>query len=171
MSESFKLEKKIRIAVLTVSDTRTVETDRGGQLVQELAKNKGLEVAAYEIVPDDKDRIRQRVEEWLEQEEADAVITTGGTGIARRDVTLEAISPLFEKQLDGFGELFRYVSFAEDVGTKAILSRAAAGVAKDKAIFVLPGSRGAVKLAMERLILPEIRHIVFELTKHRQPRE
>ncbi|WKA54554.1 MogA/MoaB family molybdenum cofactor biosynthesis protein [Planococcus shixiaomingii] len=171
MSENFQLEKQIRLAVLTVSDTRTEATDMGGKLVQELAQIKGLKVAAYEIVPDDKERIRQKVNEWLELEEVDAIITTGGTGIAKRDVTLEAVIPLFEKQLDGFGELFRYVSFAEDVGTKALLSRAAAGVAKDKAIFVLPGSRGAVKLAMERLILPEIRHIVFELTKHRQPRE
>jgi molybdopterin adenylyltransferase len=171
MSESFQLERPIRIAVLTVSDTRTESTDAGGKLVQELAKEKGLEVAAYSIVPDDAERIRQKAAAWLEAEDVDVVITTGGTGIAKRDVTLEAISPLFEKQLDGFGELFRYVSFSEDVGTKALLSRAAAGVAADKAIFVLPGSRGAVKLAMERLILPEIRHIVFELTKHRQPRE
>lgn len=170
MSESFHLEQQIRLAVLTVSDTRTEATDKGGKLVQELAREQGLEVAAYEIVPDDRDQIRNKVEQWIKEEKVDVVISTGGTGIARRDVTLEAISPLFEKQLDGFGELFRYVSFAEDVGTKALLSRAAAGVANDKAIFVLPGSRGAVKLAMERLILPEIRHIVFELTKHRQPR-
>lgn len=170
MSESFHLEQQIRLAVLTVSDTRTEATDKGGKLVQELAREQGLEVAAYEIVPDDRDQIRNKVEQWMKEEQVDVVISTGGTGIARRDVTLEAISPLFEKQLDGFGELFRYVSFAEDVGTKALLSRAAAGVANDKAIFVLPGSRGAVKLAMERLILPEIRHIVFELTKHRQPR-
>ncbi|TWT01787.1 molybdenum cofactor biosynthesis protein B [Planomicrobium sp. CPCC 101079] len=171
MSESFKHDKKIRLAVLTVSDTRTKETDLGGKLVQELAEEKGLDIAAYRIVPDDAQCIRQTVKDWLQEEKVDVVITTGGTGIAKRDVTLEAISPLFEKQLDGFGELFRYVSFLEDVGTKALLSRAAAGVANDKAIFVLPGSRGAVKLAMNRLILPEIRHIVFELTKHLQPRE
>lgn len=170
MSESFHLEQQIRLAVLTVSDTRTEATDKGGKLVQELAREQGLEVAAYDIVPDDRGQIRSKVEQWMKEEKLDVVISTGGTGIARRDVTLEAISPLFEKQLDGFGELFRYVSFTEDVGTKALLSRAAAGVANDKAIFVLPGSRGAVKLAMERLILPEIRHIVFELTKHRQPR-
>ncbi|PSL40220.1 molybdenum cofactor biosynthesis protein B [Planomicrobium soli] len=171
MSEIFQLDKQIRLAVLTVSDTRTEATDTGGKLVQELAKEKGLEIAAYKIVPDNTETIRLAVKAWLEEDRVDAVITTGGTGIARRDVTLEAVKPLFEKELDGFGELFRYVSFAEDVGTKALLSRAAAGVAEDKAIFVLPGSRGAVRLAMKRLILPEIRHIVFELTKHRQPRE
>ncbi|TWT27205.1 molybdenum cofactor biosynthesis protein B [Planomicrobium sp. CPCC 101110] len=171
MSESFKHEKQIRLAVLTVSDTRTEETDLGGKLVRKLAEEKGLHVAAYGIVPDDAQRIRQAVEDWLQEEKVDVIVTTGGTGIAKRDVTLEAVSPLFEKQLDGFGELFRYVSFSEDVGTKALLSRAAAGVAGDKAIFVLPGSRGAVKLAMTRLVLPEIRHIVFELTKHHQPRE
>ena len=103
---------------------------------------------------------------WLLRPEIDAVITTGGTGIAKRDVTLEAVRPLFEKEIDGFGELFRYLSFAEDVGTKAVLSRASAGSAKDKALFVLPGSTGAATLAMKRIILPEIRHIVHELTKH-----
>ncbi|MGI2328206.1 MogA/MoaB family molybdenum cofactor biosynthesis protein [Planococcus sp. YIM B11945] len=170
MSELFNLEKTIHIAVLTVSDTRSEETDLGGQLVQELARQNGLEIADYLIVPDDKERITNAVTRFLQNDAVDAVITTGGTGIAKRDVTLEAVTPLFDKQLDGFGELFRYVSFSEDVGTKALLSRAAAGTANDKAIFVLPGSRGAVKLAMKRLILPELRHIVFELTKHHQPR-
>lgn len=170
MSESFQLERHIRIAVLTVSDTRTEKTDQGGKLVQQLAQEKGLEIAAYEIAKDDVACIHRVLSKWLQQENVDAVITTGGTGIAKRDVTLEAVRPLFEKELDGFGELFRYLSFTEDIGSKALLSRAGAGVASDKAIFVLPGSRGAVKLAMERLILPEIHHIVFELTKHCQSR-
>ena len=171
MSESFKGNQHVRIAVLTVSDTRTKETDTGGQLVQQLAQNEGLELVAYDIVEDDIAAIRIAISDWLEQDEIDVIITTGGTGIAKRDVTLEAVEPLFEKEISGFGELFRYVSFTEDIGTKALLSRAAAGVANDKAIFVLPGSRGAVKLAMERLILPEIQHIHSELTKHRQSGE
>lgn len=168
MSESFKGDHQVRVAVLTISDTRTKETDTGGQLVQRLARNEGLELVGYDVVEDDIASIRVILSEWLENEEVDVIITTGGTGIAKRDVTLEAVKPFFEKEIDGFGELFRYVSFLEDIGTKALLSRAAAGIANDKAIFVLPGSRGAVKLAMERLILPEIQHIRSELTKHQQ---
>ena len=170
MSESFEGDHQVRLAVLTVSDTRTKETDTGGQLVQRLARNGGLEIVEYDIVADDIADIRVIVSKWLENEEIDVIVTTGGTGIAKRDVTLEAVEPFFEKTIDGFGELFRYVSFSEDIGTKALLSRAAAGVANDKAIFVLPGSRGAVKLAMERLILPEVQHIKSELTKHHEPR-
>lgn len=170
MSESFKTDHQVRMAVLTISDTRTKETDTGGQLVQRLALDKGLELVEYDIVEDDIAAIRVIMSDWLEKDGIDVIVTTGGTGIAKRDVTLEAIKPFFEKEIDGFGELFRYVSFTEDIGTKALLSRAAAGVANDKAIFVLPGSRGAVKLAMERLILPEILHIYSELTKHLEPR-
>ena len=171
MSESFQKGHQVRIAVLTISDTRTKETDTGGQLVQRLAQNEGLALVDYDVVEDDIAAIRVIMSDWLEKDGIDVIITTGGTGIAKRDVTLEAVKPFFEKEIDGFGELFRYVSFSEDIGTKALLSRAAAGVANDKAIFVLPGSRGAVKLAMERLILPEIQHIRSELTKHKQPRE
>lgn len=166
MSETFHSDHQIRVGVLTISDTRTKETDTSGQLVQQLAENSGLEVVEYYIVPDDTGAIRVIIADWLEKDGIDAIITTGGTGIAKRDVTLEAVQPFFDKQIDGFGELFRYVSFSEDIGSKALLSRAAAGVANDKAIFVLPGSRGAVKLAMERLILPELQHIYSELTKH-----
>lgn len=169
MSESFQGGQQVRMAVLTISDTRTKETDTGGQLVQQLARNEGLELVEYGIVEDDIAAIRVVISDWLEREEIDVIVTTGGTGIAKHDVTLEAVEPFFEKEIDGFGELFRYVSFSEDIGTKALLSRAAAGVANDKAIFVLPGSRGAVKLAMERLILPEVQHIHSELTKHHEP--
>jgi molybdenum cofactor biosynthesis protein B len=170
MSQSFQLDRQIRIAVLTVSDTRTKHTDQSGALVHQLALDHELEVVAYEVRKDDSESIREILSVWLKNESVDAIITTGGTGIAKRDVTLEAVQPFFEKEMPGFGEMFRYLSFTEDVGSKALLSRAGAGVASNKAIFVLPGSRGAVKLAMERLILPEIQHIVFELTKHRQLR-
>lgn len=170
MSESFDLEKNICIAVLTVSDTRTPETDTGGALVKTLAEAAGIEVAGYRIVKDDQAEIKRAVAEWLEEKDLDAIVSTGGTGIAKRDVSIEAIEPLFEKEIPGFGELFRFLSFTEDIGTRALLSRASAGVASDKAIFVLPGSRGAVKLAMERLVLPELAHITFELNKHHQAR-
>jgi len=171
MSESFELKRKIRISVLTVSDTRTPETDTGGALVKTLAEANNIEVAAYRIVKDEATEIKEVVSEWLRHENLDAIISTGGTGIAKRDVSIEAIAPLFEKEITGFGELFRYLSFTEDIGTRALLSRASAGVALDKALFVLPGSRGAVKLAMERLILPELAHIAFELGKHHSSRE
>ncbi|WP_181286067.1 MogA/MoaB family molybdenum cofactor biosynthesis protein [Saccharibacillus deserti] len=157
----------ICLAVLTVSDTRTKETDKSGRRILELAGKAGIEAAEYTLCTDDAEAIHSIIAGWLLKPGIDAIVTTGGTGIAQRDVTLEAARPLFEKEIDGFGELFRYLSFAEDIGTKAVLSRAAAGTAREKAIFVLPGSTGAVTLAMNRIILPEIRHILHELTKHR----
>ena len=165
------MDKQISLAVVTVSDTRSRQTDVSGQLIRQLAEEKNLEIAAYEIVKDDAESIHQLIAQLLTDERVDAIVTTGGTGIAKRDVTLEAVTPFFEKEISGFGELFRFLSYTEDVGSKALLSRAAAGTSSDKALFVLPGSRGAVHLAMEKLILPEIRHIVFELTKHLQTRE
>lgn len=160
-------ERAIRLALLTVSDTRTKETDKSGGRILELAGEAGIEVAEYTLCADDAEAIHSIVAGWLLRGEIDAIITTGGTGIAARDVTLEAVRPLFEKELDGFGELFRYLSFAEDIGTRSVLSRAAAGTAKEKIIFALPGSTGAVTLAMKRIILPEIHHMLHELTKHR----
>ncbi|WP_051507194.1 MogA/MoaB family molybdenum cofactor biosynthesis protein [Saccharibacillus sacchari] len=160
-------EPAIRLAVLTVSDTRTKETDKSGGRILELAGEAGIEIAEYTLCADDAEAIHSIIAGWLLRDEIDAVITTGGTGIAIRDVTLEAVRPLFEKELDGFGELFRYLSFAEDIGTRSVLSRATAGTAKDKVIFALPGSTGAVTLAMKRIILPELRHMLHELTKHR----
>ena len=170
MPQPFQGDRALRIAVLTVSDTRNERTDKGGPLVRELALAAGIETGAYEIRKDDTAAIREVLAEWLQREDLDAVITTGGTGIAKRDVTIEAVRPMLQKELDGFGELFRFLSFTEDIGTRSLLSRALGGAASEKAVFVLPGSTGAVRLAMERLILPEIRHIVTELTKHRQPR-
>lgn len=160
-------EPAVRLAVLTVSDTRTKETDKSGGRILELASEAGIEIAEYTLCADDAEAIHSIIAGWLLRDEIDAVITTGGTGIAARDVTLEAVRPLFEKELDGFGELFRYLSFAEDIGTRSVLSRATAGTAKDKIIFALPGSTGAVTLAMKRIILPELRHMLHELNKHR----
>lgn len=167
MAHGKDAEGPIGIAVLTVSDTRTESDDTTGALIVQLAEEAGLQVMERGWVRDDPDEIRERLSGWLPNRGVDAVITTGGTGIAGRDVTIESVRPMFTKEIDGFGELFRFLSFTEDVGTKALLSRAAAGVCTDKAVFVLPGSRGAVRLAMERLILPEIRHIVSELRKDR----
>lgn len=166
--EHVQLERNINVAILTVSDTRDFDSDKGGQLVQSLLKeiNVSIEQHHYKIVKDDKNAITLQIKQWLEDNEnIDVIITTGGTGISQRDVTIEAVRPLLTKELEGFGELFRYLSYSEDVGTRALLSRAIGGTAKDKLIFALPGSTGAVKLAIEKLIKPELNHLVHELTK------
>lgn len=166
--EHVQLERNINVAILTVSDTRDFDSDKGGQLVQSLLKeiNVSIEEHHYKIVKDDKNAITLQIKQWLEDNEnIDVIITTGGTGISQRDVTIEAVRPLLTKEIEGFGELFRYLSYTEDVGTRALLSRDIGGTAKDKLIFALPGSTGAVKLAIEKLIKPELNHLVHELTK------
>ncbi|MBI5974627.1 MogA/MoaB family molybdenum cofactor biosynthesis protein [Staphylococcus canis] len=166
MHTNVKLDRPIRCAVLTISDTRTPETDKGGQLAQDLLSsiNTTIEAQHYKIVKDDQEEIRQTVRTWL-SDDIDVIITTGGTGIAPRDVTIEAIKPLLTKEIEGFGELFRYLSYTEDVGTRALLSRALGGTVNQKLIFCLPGSTGAVKLALNKLILPELNHLVHEMHK------
>ena len=161
-----EVKKTIQCAVLTISDTRNKETDKGGQLVQKYLKELNIEVTEehYNIIKDDKADIQSQIDEWLASD-IDVIITTGGTGIAQRDITIEAVKPLLDKEIEGFGELFRYLSYTEDVGTKALLSRALAGTVMNKLIFTLPGSTGAVKLAMTKLIIPELHHMVYELHK------
>lgn len=170
MSEVFQSFTSLHVAVLTVSDTRTVESDSGGQLLRELVESSGMSIASYTIVRDTASEIQHQLNEWLRTDAIDAILVTGGTGISKRDVTIEAVEPLYEKKIEGFGELFRYLSYVEDVGSKAMLSRASAGTIGDKAVFLLPGSRAAIRLAMTKLILPELPHIHFELTKHQQSR-
>ena len=150
--------------VLTVSDTRTPETDTGGQAIRDLLAGAGRLVAGHAIVRDDPQQVTRRITEALDDPRTDVVITTGGTGISARDDTYEAVSALLEKRLDGFGELFRMLSF-QDIGPAAMMSRATAGTVRRKAIFVLPGSPDAVRLAMTRLILPELGHVVQQLRK------
>lgn len=149
----------VSCAVITVSDTRTAETDRSGQLIQQLLTHAGHTIAHYAIVPDEPDVIRHQL---ANLPELDAVILNGGTGIAPRDTTYDAIEQLLEKTLPGFGEIFRALSYAE-IGSRAIASRAIAGVSANKLIFSVPGSTNAVKLAMEKLILPEIVHLVTQI--------
>jgi molybdenum cofactor biosynthesis protein B len=148
--------------VLTVSDTRTPDTDTSGRAIRDLLLAAGHTVSDQAIVPDDPDKVADLVERALAEPRNQAVITTGGTGITSRDDTFEAIDSLFEKRLPGFGELFRMLSFNE-IGPAAMLSRATAGTAWRKPIFVLPGSEGAVRLAMTRLILPELGHVVQQV--------
>ncbi|MEC0183303.1 MogA/MoaB family molybdenum cofactor biosynthesis protein [Paenibacillus peoriae] len=157
--------QRVSCMVITVSDTRTEETDTGGRLLIDLLETDGYEVVRYVIVKDDYEGIRQLVSEAVEQDDIEAVLLTGGTGISPRDTTYEAVSSLLDKELPGFGEIFRYLSFAEDIGSAAILSRAVAGTIGKTAVFSMPGSRGAIRLAMERIIVPELRHVMREIYK------
>lgn len=154
----------VGFAVLTVSDTRTREDDASGRLIREHLDFRGHHPAAYEIVPDEGDRIQSVLEGWLADDSIQAIIVNGGTGIAGRDVTFPIISGLIEKQMPGFGEIFRMLSW-EEVGAASMLSRATAGVAGNTVIFSLPGSQNAVRLAMEKLIGPELGHVVLEIKK------
>jgi molybdenum cofactor biosynthesis protein B len=152
----------IRVAVIAVSDTRTLQTDLGGALAQTLTEQAGFQVTARELVADEPARITALVRERLAAGRTDVVLLTGGTGVSPRDGTIEAVAPLLDRRLDGFGELFRMLSFAA-IGPAAMLSRALAGSAGQVAIFVLPGSPAAVELALTRLILPELTHLVAQL--------
>lgn len=156
--------KAIACAVITVSDTRTEETDKSGQLIKEQLQRAGHTTQAYHIIRDEPSQIRPLVEGLLARDDVDAVIVNGGTGVARRDVTFDVLSAMVEKPLPGFGELFRALSY-EEIGSAAMLSRAMAGAVGTKVLFSMPGSSGAVRLAMERLVLPEMPHIVYELRK------
>ncbi len=151
--------------IVTVSDTRTAENDLSGQLMQQLLTEHGYKVVRYEIVKDEYDGIRQLLREAVSSRSVEAVLLTGGTGIAPRDTTYEAVRSLLNKELPGFGEIFRYLSYTEDIGPAAILSRAIAGTIGNMAVFSMPGSKGAVKLAMEKIILPELRHVMREIYK------
>ena len=150
--------------VLTVSDTRSAETDTSGRAIRELLVQAGHSVTGTALVRDDPDQVTGVVRKQLADPAARVIVTTGGTGITSRDGTFEAVDRLFEKRLTGFGELFRMLSFQE-IGSAAMLSRAAAGTVGGKAIFVLPGSENAVRLAMTRLIVPELGHIAQQLAK------
>jgi molybdenum cofactor biosynthesis protein B len=156
----------VATAIVTVSDTRTRETDSGGALVAELLADAGHAVVSREIVRDDGEAIAAGLSGLLAREDTRAIVFTGGTGVAPRDVTPESVEPLLERVIPGFGELFRVLSY-EDIGSAALLSRALAGMARGKVVFVIPGSRGAVRLAMEKLILPELGHLAGEAVKTR----
>jgi len=155
----------VRCFVVTVSDTRTPETDKSGRLMRELLEAAGYVVARSAIVPDEYERIAALLAEAEADPAIEAVLLNGGTGIAGRDTTFEAVRSRLDKEMPGFGEIFRYLSFAEDIGSAAILSRAIAGTMGRTAVFSMPGSTGAVRLAMTRLIVPELRHVMREIYK------
>ncbi|GAE32087.1 MogA/MoaB family molybdenum cofactor biosynthesis protein [Halalkalibacter hemicellulosilyticus] len=157
--------KTVNCKVITVSDTRTVDTDKSGTYIKESLLNHGHIIADYEIVKDEQREIHDAIIEGIQADHIDAVLLNGGTGIADRDVTIETVKALITKEIVGFGELFRMLSYTEDIGPAAMLSRAIAGVSHHTAIFAMPGSSGAVKLAMDKLIISELGHVMREIRK------
>ena len=152
----------INCAIITVSDTRTVETDRSGQLIKEKLEQAGHHLLNYTIIKDEPQEIINQLTTLNQLNDLEAIICNGGTGIAPRDTTYDTIAQLLEKTLPGFGELFRYLSYQE-IGSRAIASRAVAGVYQEKLIFSLPGSTNAVRLGLDSLILPELAHLVKQI--------
>ncbi len=158
----------MRVFVLTVSDTRTLEDDRGGALIREMLTQNGHETVGSQIVLDETAAIAETVQSAIDGiADPEVIIVTGGSGIGARDVSVEALQPLLTKEMPGFGEVFRVLSYAE-IGAAAMLSRAFAGVVGRTILFVLPGSPNAIRLAMEKLILPELGHLVREVRPERR---
>jgi molybdenum cofactor biosynthesis protein B len=149
----------VRVLTVTVSDTRTSANDEGGALLRRLLEEAGFSLAPHRITTDEPERLRELIAETHEADLADAIITTGGTGIAPRDSTVEALESLFEKRLDGFGEVFRQLSFQE-IGPRAVLSRATAGIVRGRFVAALPGSPRAVALGVTAVLVPMLGHAV-----------
>ncbi len=156
--------QSVNCAVLVISDSRTEDTDESGKFIKQALSQNGHRVTAYAILKNDAKVIEQKIRGLLSQDGLQVIITSGGTGISHRDVTVETVSPIIEKRLDGFGELFRLLSYQE-IGTPSIMSRCVAGVVGGKIIICLPGSLGAARLAIDKIILPEIGHMVREVTR------
>jgi len=154
----------VRCVIVTISDTRTEETDTSGRAIADLLTAAGHTVAGRAIVKDDADLVRGTIERHLASPDVQAIITTGGTGITSRDSTYEAVNGLLQKRLDGFGELFRMLSF-EQIGPAAIMSRACAGLVAGRVVVSLPGAEAAVRLGMERLVIPELGHLVEQASR------
>jgi molybdopterin adenylyltransferase len=159
---------RARCAIVTLSDTRTPATDASGQAIRAALQGAGHLITAAEIIPNDPAQFERLLDQLLARDDIDAILTTGGTGISPRDQTIAVIERRLDLRLDGFGELFRMLSYQE-IASGAMLSRATAGVAANKLIFALPGSTNAVELAMSRLILPELPHALSQLQAQRNP--
>ena len=155
----------LRCAIVTVTDTRTVDNDESGVAIKRLIEAAGHRMADYTLLPNNEARVRGQVRALVARNDIDVVLLTGGTGLGSKDRTVEAVRSVIEKELPGFGELFRMVSFQEQVGTAAILSRAVAGSAGGKLVVSMPGSKAAVELALTRILLPELRHAIRELRR------
>jgi molybdenum cofactor biosynthesis protein B len=156
--------KSVNCSVVIISDSRTEQNDESGKLIMQALERSGHKILSYCILKNDAGSIRNKLNELLGEENLQVIIASGGTGISHLDITIETVSTALEKRINGFGELFRFLTYQE-IGTASIMSRAMAGVARGKAIICLPGSVGAVDLAMEKIILPEIGHIVREATR------
>ncbi len=156
--------QNVTCAVIIVSDSRTEKTDESGKYLKEALTSAGHSVITFSLLKNDPESIRERLGDLLHSPEVQAVVISGGTGVSRKDITIETVMPMFEKRLPGFGELFRHLTYQE-IGTGSILSRATAGVAMGKVVICLPGSLKAVKLALEKVILPEIGHLVREASR------
>ncbi|HEY41627.1 MAG TPA: MogA/MoaB family molybdenum cofactor biosynthesis protein [Dehalococcoidia bacterium] len=156
--------ENVNCAVLIISDTRTEQDDESGKLIKQRLADNGHKVMSYGILKNDADAIRAKIEELVAQAELQVIITSGGTGASSRDVTVDTVEPMLEKRLDGFGELFRQLTYQE-IGTGSILSRAVAGVIRGRVVLCFPGSVNAATLAMDKIILPEIGHLVREATR------
>lgn len=167
-AKEYTSAKPVGCAILTISDTRTTETDKGGPLAAEMLFKAGHQVVDKELVKDEPEAITGQIKKWIADPQINVIITTGGTGIAPRDTTIEAVRSLLTTELEGFGELFRMLSFQE-IGSAAMLSRAIGGLiasnadaGSDTFIFAIPGSPNAVKLAVEKLIAPQLSHLVWQ---------
>lgn len=157
--------ESVRCAVLTISDSRTLATDESGALIERLLIEAGQAVVDRQLLTNDVVPMRAAFEAALARADVDVVLCTGGTGLGSRDQTVEVVRSLLERELPGFGELFRGLSFLEQIGAAAMLSRALAGAARGKFVAVMPGSRAAVELAMTRLLIPEIKHVLREIRR------
>jgi len=155
---------KVNCAVIIISDSRTEKTDESGKLLMETLKNEGHTASHFSMLKNDAAAIRLKINELLAQSDLQVIITSGGTGASHLDLTIETVTPMLDKKMDGFGELFRYLTYQE-IGTGSILSRAMAGIIQGKVIICLPGSPKAVRLALEKIILPEIGHLVREASR------
>jgi molybdenum cofactor biosynthesis protein B len=154
----------VSCAVVTISDSRTEADDESGKLIRQRLSDNGHRVAAYSLLKNEPETIRTKIMDLAGQEDVQVIITSGGTGVSHRDVTVDTVGPMLEKRLDGFGELFRYLTY-QDIGTGSIMSRAVGGVIGGKVILCFPGSLGAATLAMDKVILPELGHLVREATR------
>lgn len=165
MSEHDLRQKvKANFAIIIISDTRDEKTDESGKIAKKLITSEGHQVLAYKIISNNKALIQTTLKEMLQNPKINVIVTSGGTGISKRDITVEAVSESLEKKIEGFGELFRKLSF-EEIGEAAMISRAIAGAVNGKLVFCLPGSKNAVKLALSKLILPGLGHVLKEANR------
>jgi len=165
MSEHRRDQKvNANIALIITSNTRTINTDETGKLAIELLEKEGHEVSSYVIVPNEEDKITEAYDESLRSEKIQVIITSGGTGISIVDKTVDTISTTFEKEMPGFGELFRRLSF-DEIGPSSTFSRSTAGLKNGKLVYCLPGSKGAMRTALKKIILPTIGHLIWEVNR------